>query len=104
MSPPQRTAMATHPLYDQDRLVVDRLCSAQQPDDADLVDAARLLTRYRDFPGAEDLKADISAAMGRWDLNLEDLHAATQRIWSSGWRPRFDDTAEVGSGADVNAS
>lgn len=95
--------MATHPLYEQDRRVVDRLIASPAPVDDDLVDAARLLTRYRDFPGADDIKADIYAAMGRWDLTLSDLHAATRRIWASGWRPRFDDRAEVGSGADVAA-
>jgi len=32
-----------HPMYDQDRPIVDRLLAAQQPTEADITDCARLM-------------------------------------------------------------
>ena len=45
-----------HPLHATDRGHVDRLLAVETPADADLIEAARLLMRYDDFPGAQDLR------------------------------------------------
>ena len=95
--------MATHPLYAQDRAVIDQLLAAPTPAEAELVDLARLWTRYRDYPGCPDLRQDLLACLQRWGLGLEELQRRTRAIWASGWRPQLlDNDAQVGSGADVS--
>jgi Protein of unknown function (DUF3288) len=97
--------VATHPLYAQDRAVINQLLAAPTPAEAELVDVARLWTRYRDYPGCLDLQQDLLTCLQRWGLGLEELHRRTRAIWASGWRPQLptNDT-QVGSGADVNES
>lgn len=93
----------THPLYELDRPVVDRLLAAGQPTDADLVDAARLLMRYQGFPGARDLQEDLERALGFWGLDRDGLHERTRAIWAAGFRPLKEAPAEpVGSGFDTS--
>lgn len=92
----------SHPLYSSDRAVVDRLLAAQDPSDADLVDAARLLTRYATFPGAADLRDDLSRILGLWGLDRDRLQVRTRTIWAQGFRPGQPAAAEgVGSGFDT---
>lgn len=94
-----------HPLYKGDRAVVDRLRSTSIPSDQDLVDAARLLMRYRAFPGAFDIRDDIITAAKTWGFaNSAELNAATRAIWERGFRPQYEASADVGSGADVQAA
>ncbi|MFM7394822.1 MAG: DUF3288 family protein [Cyanobium sp.] len=92
----------SHPLHAGDREVVDRLLAAQEPADADLVDAARLLMRYATFPGAADLRDDLERALRLWGLDRDGLHARTLAIWDRGFRPGPAAPAEaVGSGFDT---
>jgi len=93
----------SHPLYRLDRDIVDRLLSAQVPGEADLVDAARLLSRYAGFPGAFDLQNDLERAIRLWGLSTEELRARTRALWQGGHRPgSSEDKAEpVGSGFDA---
>ena len=91
----------THPLYASDRETVDRLLAAQQPKDADLVDAARLLMRYQGFPGAHDLQEDLAKALRLWGLDRAGLHQRTQAIWAAGYRPAPAAGDTVGSGFDT---
>ena len=91
----------THPLHAADRQTVDRLLAAQQPSEADLVDAARLLMRYDGFPGARDLQDDLAKALRLWTLTREDLHRRTRAIWAAGFRPAPEGAAAVGSGFDT---
>lgn len=95
----------SHPLYIQDRSTVDRLLAAQAPEDADLVDAARLLSRYDGFPGAFDLQSDLERAIRLWGLERETLQARTRALWQGGYKPGASDSkAEpVGSGFDASA-
>lgn len=98
--------MVSHPLYAQDKVVIDRLLQAPTPEPEHLIDAARLLMRYQGYPGCPDLKRGLHAALQRWGLGREELHARTRQIWVSGWRPVVLDettTSSVGSGADVSA-
>jgi hypothetical protein len=95
----------SHPLYSQDRGTVDRLLAAQEPTEDDLVDAARLLSRYDGFPGAFDLQNDLERAIRLWGLNRESLQARTRALWQGGHRPgaSIANDEPVGSGFDATA-
>jgi len=95
------TADQTHPLYASDRETVNRLLAAEQPSDADLVDAARLLMRYQGFPGADDLQEDLAKALRLWQLDRTALQARTRAIWAAGFRPAPAGGDAVGSGFDT---
>ena len=90
-----------HPLHSRDRPVVDRLLQVQSPRDQDLVDVARLLQRYRNFPGAEDIKNDLRTAIKQWGLSQASLYQRSRTIWANGFRPNLAaDDGLVGSGFD----
>jgi hypothetical protein len=93
----------SHPLYRLDRDIVDRLLAAEVPGEADLVDAARLLSRYAGFPGAFDLQNDLERAIRLWGMGTEELRARTRALWQGGHRPgSTEGKAEpVGSGFDA---
>ena len=92
----------THPLYATDRDQVDALLGHQgEPGPEQLTVAARLLMRYGDFPGADDLKDDILKVIQSWNLDLHSLNARCREIWASGWKPGQQIDSELGSGADV---
>ncbi|MFN9630831.1 MAG: DUF3288 family protein [Cyanobacteriota bacterium] len=96
----------SHPLYGVDRPTVDRLLAAEVPREADLVDAARLLSRYDGFPGAFDLQDDLGRALRLWGLTRETLQARTRALWQGGFRVGSADTPAteaVGSGFDASA-
>ena len=94
-----------HPLYLTDREHLDRLSTRYPPKDDDLVDLARLIIRYEDFQGAEDLKVDIQKIIKKWNLNREELEIKTRDIWSNGFRPISSPITEsVGSGFDTSDS
>jgi hypothetical protein len=94
----------SHPLHSIDRNTVDRLLAAETPDDADLIDAARLLARYRGFPGAYDLQEDLRRAIELWGLSADDLQARARARWQGGWRVGAKSTGAepVGSGFDAS--
>ena len=94
-----------HPLYATDRENLDRLCSIDTPASIDFVELARLLIRYQDFDGAEDLNSDMNKLLKKWDLNREDLEKRTRKIWSEGFRPSSSSSPDnVGSGFDTSDS
>jgi hypothetical protein len=91
----------SHPLHALDRQVVDGLLAVEQPADAHLVDAARLLMRYQGFPGARDLQDDLARILRLWGLTRDELHQRTRAIWSAGFRPTPQASEAVGSGFDT---
>ena len=94
-----------HPLYSTDREKLDRLCSIDSPESMDFVELARLLIRYQDFNGAEDLNSDMEKLLKKWSINRNKLEAITRKIWSKGFRPTSSSSAEdVGSGFDTSDS
>ena len=94
-----------HPLYSTDRENIDRLCSIDSPKSVDFVELARLLIRYQDFNGAEDLNLDMSKLLKKWGINREELEGITRKIWSEGFRPTSSSgTDNVGSGFDTSDS
>jgi len=94
-----------HPLYSTDREKIDRLCSIDSPESMDFVELARLLIRYQDFKGAEDLNLDMEKLLQKWGLNRAQLEEATKKIWSEGFRPTSSSSPDnVGSGFDTSDS
>jgi hypothetical protein len=92
----------SHPLHAQDRQVIDGLLAASAPGDAQLVDAARLLSRYDGFPGAPDLRDDLERVLRLWGLDRQALRERTRAIWATGFRPGLAVGSEaVGSGFDT---
>lgn len=94
-----------HPLYAIDRAIVDRLLSHLQPEAQDIADAARLFTRYTNYPGCHDIQQDLRSVLRIWGITHSELNDSARSLWRSGWRPQFDDAADaVGSGADVTVA
>jgi hypothetical protein len=97
-SPPEQS----HPLHAIDRDCIDRLLAVDPPADEHLIDLARLLQRYRGFPGAHDLQDDLARLLRLWGLSQEELFSRTRAIWAAGYRPGAQAAAEaVGSGFDT---
>ena len=95
----------THPLYASDRDILNSLLGFRgDPGPDQLTSAARLATRYGDFPGADDIKADLQKVVTGWGLNRESLNTKCREVWASGWRPGQSGSDEVGSGSDVSDS
>ena len=92
----------THPLYASDRDQVDALLAHQgDPGPDQLTTAARLVMRYGDFPGADDIKQDIQKVVTGWGLDSHSLNVRCREIWASGWKPGQQLDNDLGSGADV---
>jgi Protein of unknown function (DUF3288) len=68
-----------HPQWSADREVVNTLL-AGDPTDYNLAELARLRIRYKDFPGARDIQADLERILQRWQLTEADLFERTQQI------------------------
>lgn len=73
----------THPQWRTDRTTLDQLLQAQ-PTDFNLCELARLLVRYKGFPGGRDIQRDCQALLSRWKLSEEELYGRTRAIHSQG--------------------
>ena len=94
-----------HPLYTIDRENLDRLCAIDSPTSNNFVELARLLIRYQDFRGAEDLNCDMQKLLKKWSINRDKLEAITRKLWSEGFRPESHSSSDnVGSGFDTSDS
>ncbi|WP_164929371.1 DUF3288 family protein [Gloeobacter violaceus] len=72
----------THPQYHKDRQAVNQLMQ-DAPGDYPLAELARLLIRYRGFPGAEDIQRDLQGMLKTWQLTEEALFERTRLIHTS---------------------
>ncbi len=72
-----------HPQYKIDRQVVNQLIAGEATD-YNLVELARLMTRYEGFPGARDIQTDLKKAMARWGLTEAELFEKTRAIHQQG--------------------
>jgi len=99
------SALATHPMYDSDRPVIDMIVSKplRELSKQDIVDLARLANRYVHDVGGHDLREMIIQYLDTHGKSLNDLQIKSREIWQSGWRPNQLGHEEVGSGADVEA-
>ena len=68
-----------HPQEHRDRLIVNDLLNSQA-DDYKLVELARLLIRYQDFPGARKIYQDLNKILATWQLTQEELFVKTREI------------------------
>ncbi|NJR50667.1 MAG: DUF3288 family protein [Leptolyngbyaceae cyanobacterium CSU_1_3] len=72
-----------HPLWNNDRQVVDTLLNGE-PTDYNLAELARLRMRYNGFPGARDIKSDLDNILKKWQLTEEMLFEKTRQIHEIG--------------------
>lgn len=72
-----------HPQANRDRLVIDQLLKGE-PNDAHLVELARLHIRYQGFQGARDIQGDLKLIFQQWGLTEETLFAKTRAIHQAG--------------------
>ncbi|MBD2098981.1 DUF3288 family protein [Trichocoleus sp. FACHB-591] len=68
-----------HPLWGRDRQLINSLLGAEA-NDYNLVELARLRIRYKGFPGARDIQADLDKALAQWQLSESELFAKTRDI------------------------
>ena len=92
----------THPLHATDKRIVDSLISKEIPEDFDLINLARLINRYDNFPGEIAIKKDIEKIMKFWKITRDSLFSITRELWSNSYRPSDTNKDLVGSGFDTS--
>ena len=92
----------THPLHSTDRNIIDLLITKEKPQDFDLINLARLINRYDNFPGEIELKADIQKTLNFWNITKDELFAKTRSLWVNNFRPSNSDVDLIGSGFDTS--
>ena len=92
----------THPLHSTDKNIIDSLIIKERPEDLDLVNLARLINRYTNFPGEIEIKNDIEKTLKFWNITKNELFSKTKNIWSNGFRPSSTNKNLIGSGFDTS--
>ena len=92
----------THPLHATDKNIIDSLITKEKPDDLDLINLARLINRYSNFPGEIEIKNDIDKILKFWKISKNELFTKTKNIWSNSFRPSNTNKDLVGSGFDTS--
>ena len=92
----------THPLHITDKKIVDSLISKETPEDYDLINLARLINRYDNFPGEIEIKEDIEKTLKFWKITKDNLFLITKKLWSNNFRPSNTTKDLVGSGFDTS--
>ena len=92
----------THPLHATDKNIIDSLIANEKPEDIDFIHLARLINRYRNFPGEFEIKDDIEKILKFWKITKNDLFSKTKEIWSKSFRPSSSNKDLVGSGFDTS--
>ena len=92
----------THPLHSTDKDIIDSLITKEEPENLDLINLARLINRYSDFPGEFEIKSDIEKILKFWKITKIELFFKTRNIWSKGFRPSSTNKDLVGSGFDTS--
>ncbi|MEG4028323.1 MULTISPECIES: DUF3288 family protein [unclassified Microcoleus] len=72
-----------HPQYKRDRASVDTLLGGEATD-YNLSELARLIIRYRGFPGARDIQSDLKKVLQKWNYTEESLYEQTRKIHATG--------------------
>ena len=91
-----------HPLHDIDKNIIDALVVKKIPADIDLINLARLINRYQNFPGEEAIKNDLEKIIKFWNISKELLFAKTREIWSNNFKPINSPKDLIGSGFDTS--
>ena len=92
----------THPLHAIDKNIINSLITKEKPDDIDLINLARLINRYTNFPGEFEIKNDIEKILNFWNISKNELFSKTKVIWSKRFRPTNTNKDLVGSGFDTS--
>ena len=92
----------THPLHATDKDIIDSLITKEKPEDLDFVNLARLINRYTNFPGENEIKNDIEKTLTFWRISKNELFSITKKIWSKSFRPSNSNKDLVGSGFDTS--
>ena len=92
----------THPLHATDKNIINSLITKEKPEDIDLINFARLINRYTNFPGEFEIKDDIEKILKFWKITKNELFSKTKNIWSKGFRPSNTNKDLVGSGFDTS--
>ena len=91
-----------HPLHSTDKRIIDSLIIKENLEDFDLINLARLINRYDDFPGEIEMKNDIQKILKFWNITKDSLFAKTKKLWSNNFRPSSTTKDLVGSGFDTS--
>ena len=92
----------THPLHATDKKIIDSLITKDRPEDLDLINLARLINRYDNFPGEIEIKDDIKKTLKFWNITKDILFSKTKKLWSNNFRPPNPTKDLVGSGFDTS--
>ena len=92
----------SHPLHSTDKNIIDSLITKEKPEDIDFINLARLINRYRNFPGEFEIKDDIEKILKFWKITKNDLFSKTKKIWSKNFRPSNTNKNLIGSGFDTS--
>ena len=91
-----------HPLHATDKKIIDFLITKEDPEDFDLINLARLINRYDNFPGEIEIKEDIEKTLKFWNITKDILFSMTKKLWSNNFRPSNTSKVLVGSGFDTS--
>ena len=91
-----------HPLHSTDKRIIDSLIMKENLEDFDLINLARLINRYDDFPGEIEMKNDIQKILKFSNITKDSLFAKTKKLWSNNFRPSNTTKDLVGSGFDTS--
>ena len=91
-----------HPLHSTDKRIIDSLIIKENLEDFDLINLARLINRYEDFPGEIEMKNDIQKILKFSNITKDSLFAKTKKLWSNNFRPSNTNKDLVGSGFDTS--
>ena len=92
----------THPLHSTDKNIIDFLITKEKPEDLDFINLARLINRYRNFPGENEIKEDMERILNFWKITKNELFSKTKNIWSKSFRPSNTNKDLVGSSFDTS--
>ena len=92
----------THPLHSTDKNIIDFLITKEKPEDIELINLARLINRYSNFPGEIEIKNDIEKILKFWKITKNELFLKTKNIWSKSFRPSNTSKDLIGSGFDTS--
>ena len=92
----------THPLHATDKNIIDSLITKKEAEDLDLINLARLINRYTNFPGEYEIKNDIEKILKFWKITKNELFSKTKNIWSKSFRPSNTNKDLVGSSFDTS--
>ena len=92
----------SHPLHSTDKKIIDSLITKENPEDFDLINLARLINRYDNFPGEDEIKEDLTKILKFWNITRDNLFLKTKKLWSKNFRPTNTTKDLVGSGFDTS--